>query len=278
LFRRFPRIGADVWAERLRRGLVTDGQGRPLGVEAVCEPRQRIGYFREVPKEPAGPEIEILHVDEHLIVVDKPHFLPVTPSGEFVRRCALYQAERRLGLSGLAPAHRLDRHTAGLVLLVRNQEDRGLYARLFATGRIGRRYQAIGRLDRELESDRWVVTSRIEGGEPFFCMREVRGGEPNAETEIELVADHREPGERTGWGTFSLHPRTGKKHQLRLHLASIGCPIAGDRLYPGLRPELSDEGIPPLALVATELRFEDPVTFEERRFVSGRAPAGPSTL
>ncbi len=249
-----------------------DATGRPLAAETPCEPRLRVGYYREVTDEAAGPKVEIIEIDEHLIVVDKPHLLPVTPSGPFVERCVLYQVERMLGLSDLAPVHRLDRHTAGLVLLARVPAERGRYCALFARREIVRSYAAVARLDRELAVSQWRVASRIEQGEPFFRMREVTSGPPNAETEIELVADHRAPGETTGWGSFSLRPDSGKKHQLRLHMAAIGCPIAGDRLYPTLRPKLPDFQVPPLALVARELRFEDPVTGRERRFSSRRQP------
>jgi len=196
----------------------------------------------------------------------------VTPSGPFVERCVLYQVERALGLRDLAPVHRLDRQTAGLVLLARVPAERGLYGGLFARGEIERRYDAVARLDRQPVKGRWVVSSRLEPGEPFFRMREVAGGEPNAETEIELVADHRGAGEQVGWGAFSLHPKSGKKHQLRVHMASIGCPIAGDRIYPSLRPQLPDDQVPPLALVATELRFKDPVTGVARWLVSRQVP------
>jgi tRNA pseudouridine32 synthase/23S rRNA pseudouridine746 synthase len=277
LVRRFPDITAEAWTDRLDRGLVVDAQGHPLTAETPCEPRLRIGYYREVADEPTGPEVEITEVDEHLVVIDKPHFLPVTPSGPFVERCVLFQAERMLGLSDLAPVHRLDRHTAGLVLLARVPAERGLYGGLFARREIVRRYAAVARLDRELAGNQWCVTSRIEPGEPFFRMQEVASGEPNAETEIELVTDHRESGETTGWGTFRLRPLSGKKHQLRLHMAAIGCPIAGDRLYPTLRPKLPDGQAPPLALVARELRFRDPVTGRERKFRSRRQPALPVT-
>jgi tRNA pseudouridine32 synthase/23S rRNA pseudouridine746 synthase len=277
LVRRFPDITADSWTDRLDRGLVVDAQGHPLTAETPCEPRLRIGYYREVADEPTGPEVEIVEVDEHLVVIDKPHFLPVTPSGPFVERCVLYQVERILGLSDLAPVHRLDRHTAGLVLLARVPAERGHYGGLFARREIERRYTAVARLDHELEASQWCVTSRIEPGEPFFRMVELASGEPNAETEIELVTDHRESDAATGWGTFRLRPLSGKKHQLRLHMAAIGCPIAGDRLYPTLRPKLPDAEVPPLALVAKELRFEDPVTRRERSFRSCRQPALPAT-
>jgi tRNA pseudouridine32 synthase/23S rRNA pseudouridine746 synthase len=274
LARRFPNVAAGIWADRVRRGLVVDSAGRPLAAETLCEPRLRIGYYREVGDEPVGPRVEILSADDHLVVADKPHFLPVTPSGRFVERCVLYQVERLLGLSGLAPAHRLDRHTAGLVLLARVAAERGRYCRLFARREIERRYDAVARLRGDPGPGRWLVSSRIEPDQPSFRMCEVRGL-PNAETEIELVTDHRVAGEEVGWGSFRLRPRSGKKHQLRLHMASIGCPIAGDRLYPALLPERPDDQVPPLALVATELRFEDPVTGEERGFVSRRTPSVP---
>lgn len=269
---RFPEVSAEVWADRLERGLVVDGAGSPLAADTPCEPRLRIGYYREVANEPEGPRVEILDVDEHLVVVDKPHFIPVTPSGPFVERCVLYQVERALGLRGLAPVHRLDRQTAGLVLLARNPEERGLYGGLFARHEILRRYHALARIGGEMRERRWHVKSRIEPGEPFFRMRERISGDPNSATEIELVTDHRKPGEKEGWGSFLLRPHTGKKHQLRLHMASIGYPIAGDRFYPSLLPELPDDEVSPLALVATELLFEDPVTRKERRLRSQRQP------
>ena len=272
LVRRFPGVTAEVWADRIHRGLVVDAAGDPLASETPCEPRLRVGYYREVTDEPAGPQVEILDVDEHLIVVDKPHFLPVTPSGPFVGRCVLYQVERRLGLHDLAPVHRLDRHTAGLVLLARVPAERGLYGGLFARREIVRIYDAIARIDRHLALRRWRVASRIEPGEPFFRMREVASGVPNAETEIELVAHHEGPDESVRWGSFRLRPHSGKKHQLRLHMAAIGCPISGDRLYPTLCPELPDAQVPPLALVASELRFKDPITGQERGFKSRRQP------
>lgn len=275
--RRFPDVAADTWADRLRRGLVVDAEGQPLSGEEACEPRLRVGYYRETADEPAGPEVEILEIDEHLIVVDKPHFLPVTPSGPFIERCVLHQVERQLGLSELAAVHRLDRHTAGLVLLARVPAERGLYCGLFARRKIERCYEAAAWVDRELETDRWLVRSRIEPGEPFFRMRSVATGAPNAETEVELLADHRTPGETVGLGSFHLRPRSGKKHQIRLHMCAIGCPIAGDRLYPNLQPERPDPEVSPLALVATELRFEDPVTGEERRLSSRRKPSLPAT-
>jgi len=259
---RFPRIGAARWLSRLERGLVIDGDGGTIEPAAPYLGGIRVGYYREVDDEPLPTEeVHLLHMDDHLVVADKPHFVPVTPGGAIVRGCLLYRVEQQLGLTGLVPVHRLDRMTAGLVLFARRPEERGAYAGVFARREVRRTYVARSRVPVAPRQRGWTVASRIEPGEPFFRMREV-SGPPNATTDVELeeVVD--------GWGRFLLRPDTGKKHQLRLHMASLGWPIAGDRLYPELLEERPDDMVPPLSLVARRLELRDPVTAERRCFVS----------
>lgn len=271
LVKRFPRVGEAAWRSRFERGLVQRADGTALGVDAPYECHLQIRYFREVDDEPSIPiEEHVVFEDEHLVVADKPPFLPVIPGGPFVRECLLERLRRRLGEPDLAPLHRLDRATSGLVVFSRQPPERGVYGALFAERRIEKIYEALAVLDAEPTVRRRTVESRIVPGEPFFRMRqadgEPDGGPPNSRTEIELLEAWQD-GERR-LGRFRLRPISGRKHQLRLHMASLGMPIVGDRVYPELLPEAADDFRDPLRLVARELRFDDPVTAEARRFVS----------
>ena len=245
----------------MERGLVADSDGRALDSEAPYVAHLRLSYFREVEKEVPLGQAEILFADEHLVVADKPPFLPVTPGGRFVRNCLLYQVEEILGVQGLALAHRIDRATSGLVLLTRKAEERGAYSLLFEHQKVQKTYLAVSRVAVCPREERWKVASRIVKGEPFFRMRE-EDGEANAWTDVELRHW------QDGWGHFVLRPRTGKTHQLRLHLTRLGWPIEGDRFYPSLRPEAPDDPARPLALVAHQLEFDDPLSGEKRTFAS----------
>ncbi|MGQ4659490.1 pseudouridine synthase [Lysobacter sp. F6437] len=265
---RFPAIDRATWLDRFARGRVLDAHGVPLPADAAYRVGMEIRYFREVVDEPVIPfEMSVLHVDAHLVVVDKPHFLPVTPAGAFVGETVLARLVARLGNSGLVPLHRIDRGTAGLVLFSANPETRGRYQALFRTRRIGKYYEALAPALPEAEFPR-VRRSRLERGEPFFRMAEV-AGEPNSESRIEVL-------ERGGgiW-RYALEPVTGRKHQLRVHMAALGAPIVGDRVYPVLREQAADDYSQPLQLLARELRFADPLSGEQREFRSERQLALP---
>ena len=260
LVARFPKIEEATWRSRMARGLVTRGDGSVLDVSSPYEAHLQIRYFREVAEEPVIPFAErVVFADEHLVVADKPPFLPVTPGGAFVQECLLGRLTPRFG-SDLAPVHRLDRATSGLVVFSLRPAECGAYGELFARGRVEKVYEAMSGSDADQSGKSWVVENRIVPGEPFFRMRidPDPAAEPNSSTEIE----------RIGVGRFRLRPVTGKKHQLRLHMASLGFGILGDRVYPDLRPEAADDFTDPLRLVAAELRFDDPITGETRRFAS----------
>lgn len=258
---RFPMVAPAEWAARFERGLVQDTEGRPVPIGAAYRSGLEIHYFRELADEVpiAGTEL-VLHADEHLVVADKPHFLPVMPTGRWVEQTLQARLERRLGISGLAPLHRLDRATAGLVLLSANPATRARYQALFRERRISKRYEAIAAPASGTSLPATYV-SRLEAGEPFFTMREV-AGTPNTETRIEVL----ERG-KTAW-RYGLEPVTGRKHQLRVHMAALGIPIRHDRIYPTVLDESPDDPQRPLALVARRLQFIDPLTGVERFFCS----------
>ncbi len=258
---RFATVTRVQWLDRMARGRVLDGEGAVITPATSYRVGLRIHYFREVVDERDIPFHEtVLHVDEHLVVADKPHFLPVMPAGEFVEQTLLRRLMRQLDNPALVPLHRIDRLTAGLVMFSANQSTRGAYQALFRTRRITKCYEAWAPPLPDLAFP-CVRRSRIVPGEPFFRMHE-EPGEPNSETRIELI-------ERVGdrW-RYALQPVTGRKHQLRVHMAALGAPIAGDTLYPTLVDKADDDHQHPLQLLAQSLRFIDPLSGEPRRFDS----------
>src|SRR5471030_33174 len=257
----FRAIGREQWLDRIARGRVLDGQGLPIALDLDYKAGMRIPYFREVPDEKPIQVIEsILYADEHLVVADKPHFLPVTPAGEYVEQTLLRRLIRRLDNPDLVPLHRIDRHTAGLVLFSANKQSRSAYQSLFPTRQIEKRYEAIARALPEVEFPR-VHKSRLVDGEPFFRMQEGPGAS-NTETRMEVC-------ERNGelW-RYGLYPVTGKKHQLRVHMAALGAGICNDPFYPEVLKDAVDDYDRPLKLLAQALRFVDPVTGAQRFFES----------
>ena len=256
---RFPAITREAWIQRFERGLVQHASGTPLALDAPYRVGMEVRYFREVTTEVPVPFKEVvLHVDAHLVVVDKPHFLPVMPAGAYVRETLLGRLVRQLGNADLVPLHRIDRETAGLVLFSSNPATRSAYQALFSERRIDKSYEAIAPALPAVNFPR-VRKSRLDAGEPFFRMREVEGV-ANSETRIDVI-------ERvdTHW-RYALHPITGRKHQLRVHMASLGAPIVGDRMYPDVLDIAPDDFSRPLQLLATSLAFVDPLDGTPRRF------------
>lgn len=254
----------EIWAQRLADGKILDGAGAPLREESPYLPQARLFYFREVENEPTIPFAEtILYQDDHLLVADKPPFLPVTPGGRYVEECLLARLRRRTGIADLAPLHRIDRETAGLVLFSVNKGGRGRYATLWSQGEIEKTYEALSACVPAPEKSVWVVENRIERGEPPFRMR-IIPGEVNARSIITLLE------RKDGIARFSLQPFTGKTHQLRLHLSSLGFAILNDRYYPELQGESVDNFAAPLQLLAKRVRFWDPLSGEMREFFSER--------
>lgn len=261
---RFPTIGRATWLDRFARGRVQDAGGAPLAADAPYRVGLEVRYFREVADEPVIPfEATVLHADAHLVVADKPHFLPVVPAGRFVRETLLARLVAELGNADLVPLHRIDRDTAGLVMFSADPTTRGAYQALFRERRIEKDYEALAAPLPALAFP-LLRCSRIEAGEPFFRMREVEGA-ANSETRVDVL----ERG--AGAWRYALSPVTGRKHQLRVHMAALGAPILHDRLYPRLSDDAgADDAARPLKLLARRLAFVDPLTGAWREFVSER--------
>jgi len=271
---RFPRIGRDIWLERLRGGKISDEKGRLVDESTPYRINARLRYYREVKNEAIVPFQEsVLYEDEHILVADKPHFLPVTPNGNAVNECLIHRLVKRTGNHQLVPVHRLDRETAGLVLFSKRPETRKHYHAMFQQGEITKQYEAVGTLPREIKRSEWLVESRIEASGEWTLHHNVPG-EVNARSSITLL----DRGD--AYARFSLSPLTGKTHQLRLHMGLIGSHILHDSFYPHLLPESEVVNYSkPLQLLAKKLLFTDPVSSVTHQFESDQCLAAwPSIL
>jgi tRNA pseudouridine32 synthase/23S rRNA pseudouridine746 synthase len=269
LVERFPDVSEQSWAARLARGDVVDAHGNPLSADSHVRQGMRIWYYRELdePETPVPFEERVLFQDEHLLVADKPHFLPTIPTGRFLQETLLVRLKRKFDLPHLTPIHRLDRETAGVVILSHNPATRGTYQSLFQKRAIRKVYEALA-APIEGRGFPFTYRSRMVDGEKFFVMKEEQG-EPNSETVVELI-------ERRGpLARYRLQPHTGRKHQLRLHMASLGAPILNDAFYPVALACKGDDFSAPLQLLARSIAFEDPLTGEPRVFASERELAWP---
>ena len=261
----FPHIEADEWVARFAEGLVITPEGQVVSASDAYLPNTHLLYFRRLAREPEIPfEEHILFQDEHILVADKPHFLPVTPSGLYLHQTLLNRLKKKTGIQTLSPIHRIDRDTAGLVVFSINPGERAQYQNLFRDRVVQKIYEAIAPYSDEL-AQRLPLTyrSRLEESAHFLQMEEVTG-EVNTDTYIELI-EVMKP-----WAKYRLMPGSGKKHQLRCHLNALGVPIQYDQIYPVLTPyqEYDLDFLKPLQLLAKEICFKDPITDQERAFRS----------
>ena len=263
----FPHIDSSEWVARFNEGLIRTTDNEPVVSSDAYRPNSHLLYFRRLAREPDIPfEEEILYQDEHILVADKPHFLPVTPSGLYLHQTLLNRLKKKTGIQSLSPIHRIDRDTAGLVIFSVNPSERASYQNLFRDRVVTKVYEASAPYSKELEKKLpMTYQSRIEESKHFLQMQEVEG-EPNADTYIELLE------QSEAWARYQLRPGSGKKHQLRCHMNALGIPIKHDQIYPILTPyqEYELDFTKPLQLLAKEIAFLDPITAEKRLFTSKR--------
>ena len=264
LLQRFAHLPPDILLDRLARGDIVDEAGVAQTPDSPYKARGWLWYYRDVPTETPVPfDLPVLFRDESLVVVDKPHFLASIPGGRYLKETALVRLRQSLNLPELSPVHRLDRDTAGVLLFCVDPERRGAYQALFQSRSVHKVYEAIAPLRSELTFP-VVHRSCIQERPERFTMQET-AGEPNSETRIELVA------QQGAWGRYRLHPLTGRKHQLRVHMSSLGMPIRHDTFYPQLQAYAeSDDFSRPLQLLARSIEFIDPVSGQPRYFQSQR--------
>lgn len=258
-----------VW-RRVRAGEVLLGDGTRVGPATRYRPGGAAYLYRDLPAETAVPgRLPVLLRDDRtgLLAVDKPPFLATTPRGSHVAQTAVVRLRRELGLPDLAPVHRLDRLTSGVLLLTTHQDARAAYQRMVQEGGLAKTYLALAPLREGLALPTTVRNRLVKPrGE---LQAHVEDGEPNAVTLVALEGTAVVDGARVG--RYRLTPLTGRTHQLRAHLSGLGIPVLGDPLYPEVLDVAPDDFARPLQLLAAEVRFDDPVSGVPRRLVSGRS-------
>lgn len=262
---KFPAITRDVWQQRMADGKVHWHGGSLISANSLFEAQQRVYYYREVDTEPVIPFAEkIIFQDELILVAYKPHFLPVTPGGEYVEECLQNRLRKTTGNQQLQAVHRIDKATAGLVLFSIDPSSRQHYHNLFETHKVNKTYQAISNTnDKQAEiNQQWEINNRLEKSGTRFLMHIVEGP-ANSHSRIRCLQCSADK------ALFELNPITGKTHQLRLHMQSLGWPILNDTYYPQLlTPVMPDDYSKPMQLIAQHLQFIDPVTQQARSFSS----------
>lgn len=264
LVERLPRLAPERIDEMFAERGFVDDVGEPLERDAPYRPHVFVWFHRDLPDEVDVPfDIEILYRDDRIVVVDKPHFLSTIPRGSHIQQSVVVKVRRMLGLPELVPAHRLDRITAGVLLLTAERQWRGAYQSMFESRLIEKEYEAIAAAPGAVAMPQ-LVRSHIVKERGIMQAHELPGREPNAETHIELVE------QRGGLGRYRAVPHTGKTHQIRLHMNTIGLPILGDPFYPVVTGIPVDDFSAPLQLLSKTLRFVDPVDGTHREFRSRR--------
>ena len=276
LVQRFPAISHEVWLQRFLEGSIFNAKGVNMAPDQNLLGETHLRYFRHIADEPTLPfTAQVIFQDEHLVVADKPHFMPVTPGGPYVQQSLLVQLKQTLNLPELSPIHRIDRETAGLVVFSVRAEDRNAYQELFRLRQVQKTYEAISEAPESSPlQPEFPLTykSTLVNDAQFFKMRELTAAEYsssesyNSETWIDCVARL----ESSGLARYILKPVTGQRHQLRVHMNALGLPILGDQFYPLVKRQggEKDNFEQALQLLAKTISFVDPLAGITREFSS----------
>jgi tRNA pseudouridine32 synthase / 23S rRNA pseudouridine746 synthase len=262
LEQRFRGVSRAELADRLNQGGIVYEPGITPGAAALYRPHAPLFYRRAQQPETRVPfEVSVIYQDEHILVADKPPFLTVVPAGQHWQETLLVRLRQSTGIDTLVPMHRIDRETAGLVMFTIQPGQRGPYQKLFEARVIRKVYEAIAPVRADLQLP-LTHESHLQESEAFMQMQEVPGRPANAVSHIRLIET------RGAWARYAIAPITGRKHQIRAHMAALGIPIANDRIYPVLQPHAPDDFSNPLKLLARQLEFIDPKSGRVHSFSS----------
>ena len=254
LVRRYAHSSKEEWEARVREGRVLL-DGIPIAATAALRRGQILTWSRPPWEEPAAPRsFEVLFDDGDLLAAAKPAGLPTLPGAGFHQATLLELVRQRA--PGAAPLHRLGRWTSGIVLFARSQESRAALTRQWTAHEVRKVYRALA--SGSPARNTFIVESPI-GRVPHSLLGSVHAATPGgkaARSEVSVLERREE--------SFLCEVRidSGRPHQIRIHLAVAGHPLAGDPLYisgGGIAPDArAVPGDPGYLLHATELTFRHP--------------------
>ena len=223
---RVPRLSR-TRVQRILKDNAFDEAGLAVKPNRMLRAGERITVYKRPPEEPDTPRcFGVLFEDAWLLAVDKPPCLPVHPSARYYKNTLTALLEERYGKPRPAITHRLDSETSGIVLCAKGIDAERAVKRLFADRKVSKTYLAVvvgaldppaGRIEAPLaHDDGSAIHVKMGCGNP--------DGLPS-------LTEYRTIEARGGRSLVELHPRTGRQHQIRAHLAHAGHPIVGDKMY-----------------------------------------------
>ncbi len=222
---RYRHSSRTQWQQRITaQQVLLDGY--PTTVDTILQPGQWLTYYRPPWEEPKVPlSFEVVYEDSEILVVAKPSGLPVLPGGNFLENTLLGQLKKYYPHETPIPIHRLGRGTSGLILLGRSPISRSHLTKQMRQGKINKIYRAL--VGKSNLPDRFFIDQPI-GKIPYPILDYIYAATPNG------LASHSDciVLKRTAKTTLlKVTILTGRPHQIRIHLASVGYPLMGDPLY-----------------------------------------------
>ncbi|MDK8340892.1 MAG: pseudouridine synthase [Winkia sp. UMB3164B] len=243
---RYEKLDATELKKLFAQGAFVNSAGDALGADTPSELiRQGVYFYRPIADEVDTPiEVPVLAQTENWIAVDKPAGLATMPRGAFVARSVTVALRRQERNDEPVPAHRLDRPTAGVLLFTKRKQVRGAYQKLFEERKVQKSYRLLA--PTASLPDSFSFEARIYRVDGQHRVGVAHTGEANSYTKFRRLS------KRGNISLYEARPQTGKMHQIRAHMAALGAPLVGDRLY-GWEGEQV-----PLQLLAHSLSFGDP--------------------
>ena len=263
----YPHSTPQAWQQKLNNGEVTLNGTTATGGESVTS-GQTLVWNRPAWTEPDSPQhFEVLFDDPHLLAVNKPSGLPTLPGGGFMENTLLRLVQKQFPSAN--PVHRLGRGTSGIVLFAKTPQAAAHLCANWNTPKVQKIYRALAQ--NIAEHDAYEILTPI-GLVPHPRLGQVWAAKPDGKPSKSLAKviarrASNTAGTKTGTTTFEVSLHSGRPHQIRIHLASIGHPLVGDPLY-GLtgQPLENLPGLPGdggYFLHAQFLKFQHPITGEQ---------------
>ncbi len=259
LARLYPHSSPQLWQESLNNGEVTLNGAPATGGETLVS-GQTLVWNRPPWEEPGAPQhFRVLYDDAHLLAVNKPSGLPTLPGGGFLENTLLRLVKKQCPEAN--PVHRLGRATSGIVLFAKTPKAAATLAGIWNTAQVEKIYRALAQYT--AQQDAYEITTPI-GLVPHPRLGAVWAAHPNGKPSRSLAKVIARTGNES---IFAVTLGSGRPHQIRIHLASIGHPLVGDPLYgPNGLPLETLPGLPGdggYFLHAQHLSFPHPETKQQ---------------